>query len=173
MTVVSASIASSAACIVAGGNFPSASEILSAVISRASGKLRPVTRSVSTEPVAMDATHPCALKRASATRPSCTRTDNRIVSPQTGLATSTTAVGSARFPALCGFRKCSRIFSFTAGLSTYRTSFLKLYPAPRNLRRLTSQYLPPVNSSAPTLRREHAGQNKNRLRLLSLFVSIP
>jgi hypothetical protein len=33
--------------------------------------------------------------------------------------------------------------------------------------------LPPVNSSAPTLRREHAGQNKNRLRLLSLFVSIP
>jgi hypothetical protein len=89
------------------------------------------------------------------------------------LATSTTAVGSARFPTLCGFRKCSRIFSFTGGLSTYRTSFLKLYPAPRNLRRLTSQNLPPVNSSAPTFRRERAGQNKNRLRLLSLFVSIP
>ena len=54
-------------------------------------KVRSASRSVSTEPDAIDATHPCVLKRASTTRPFCARTESLIVSPQTGLATSAIA----------------------------------------------------------------------------------
>jgi hypothetical protein len=43
----------------------------------------------------MEATHPCVLKRAWRIRPSATCTARRMMSPQTGLETSATAVASA------------------------------------------------------------------------------
>src|SRR6266849_5201866 len=73
----------------------------------ASASVFPRISSVSSEPQAIAVTQPRVLKRASVMRSSEKRTANCMMSPQTGLLTSTVALAPGSSPALRGFLKWS------------------------------------------------------------------